>query len=131
MTENHLLLILGPTIVTAVFFLLYNHFWRRRHGVSGGVSVNQLSSALHDEKMKSSIIVNAIEDGVMLLDAQGIIRSFNPGATLITGWPEAEAMNLDYHAVLKLVTNKGEPYQDADDPFRRVFLEGTTIRDNA
>ena len=130
MTLEQILILVAPAIFTAVIFLAYNHRWRKRHGVTGGVSLNQLSSALHDEKMKSSIIVGAIEDGVILLDEQGMIRSFNPGATLITGWQESEAMNLDYHAVLKLVNAKGEPYQDASDPFRRVFIEGTTIKDN-
>lgn len=115
-------------VATSVFFLLYNRRWRRRAG--GTIGIQQMEAALHDEKMKSSIIVNAIEDGVILLDDQGIIRSFNPGATTITGWPEAEALNLDYQAVLKLIDGKGEPYPENNNPLHRVFQEGTSIRDN-
>lgn len=128
MTFEQLLMILGPAVVTAVLFALYNRHWRKRHG--GGAAVNQLASALHDEKMKSSIIVNAIDDGVILVDAQGIIQSFNVGAANIVGWKSEEAMNLDYRSVIKLVDAKGEPYTDAQDPFRRVFSEGVTVRDN-
>lgn len=120
-----------PVAATTVFFILYNHIWRKRHGVGGPVSVNQLASALHDEKMKSSIIVNAIEDGVILLDDKGVIRSFNPGASLITGWKDAEAMNLDYHSVFHFVDPKGQPYDEVNDPFRRVFTEGVNVRDNS
>jgi two-component system sensor histidine kinase VicK len=121
----------GSIVATTVFFLVYNHFWRKRHPEGGPSSVHQLASALHDEKMKSSIIVNAIEDGAILLDASGVIRSFNAGASKITGWEESEAMNLDFHAVMQIVDTKGEPYEESANPFRRVFAEGATIRDNS
>lgn len=92
---------------------------------------NSLESNLRDEKQKSSIILNAIEDGVMLIDNQGIIQLFNPGAVSITGWPEDEARKLDYKSVLKLVTEKGEAYSSQQDPIARVFnAPESTIRDN-
>lgn len=125
-----LLIILGTSIVTAVLFQIYNVYWRHKHGLNGPVSFNQLAAALHDEKMKSSIIVNAIDDGVILIDQDGIIRSFNPGAAKISGWKDAEAMNLDYHSVLHLVDEKGQPYEQSADPLHRAFTEGITIRDN-
>jgi PAS domain S-box-containing protein len=123
-----ILMVVTPAVLTALFFVIYNRRWRKRN--VSGVSVNQLAAALHDEKMKSSIIVNAIEDGVLLIDSSGMIRSFNAGASHITGWKDAEAMNLDYHAVIKMVTAKGEPYDNSNDPFQRVFNEAVTIRDN-
>lgn len=92
---------------------------------------SSLESNLRDEKQKSSIILNAIEDGVMLIDNQGIIQLFNPGAVSITGWPEDEARKLDYKSVLKLVTDKGEAYSTQQDPIARVFnAPESTIRDN-
>ncbi|HEX8227564.1 MAG TPA: PAS domain-containing sensor histidine kinase [Candidatus Saccharimonadales bacterium] len=106
-------------------------FWRikkKRLGTPG--SVNKLAAALRDEKMKSSIIVNAIEDGVVLFDDQKIIRSFNPGAGIILSWKPEEAMNLDYTNIIKLVNKEGEALSDAEDPFQRVFKEKTTIRVN-
>lgn len=121
--------ILGSAFVTAMIFMAYNHRWRQKQGV-GDLSVNQLAAALHDEKMKSSIIVNAIEDGVVLLDKDGIIRSFNAGAASITGWTADEAMNLNYESVINIVNDKGEPYDQSANPFHRVFEEGVTIKDN-
>lgn len=124
------LYIVGSAAITALVFVIYNRQWRKRHGINGNVSVGQLTSALHDEKMKSSIIVNAIEDGVVLLDSEGIIRSFNAGAANLTGWKEDEAMNLEFGSVIQIVNAKGEPYPSETNPFRRVFKEGVTVRDN-
>ncbi len=121
--------LLGVIIVAAAIcgFVI---FWKVKHRRTGG-AVNQLAEALRDERMKSSIIVNAIEDGVVLFDHEHIIRSFNPGASVITGWKAEEALNLDYSNVVKLVNHKGEPFSENDDPFRRVLKEATAIRVNA
>lgn len=89
-----------------------------------------LATNLRDEKLKSDIILNSIEDGVLLIDQQGVIQSFNPGAATITGWPVNEALNLDQKSVIKLVNDKGEPYADDQNPLVRIFKEGQTIRDN-
>lgn len=113
------------TIVVGTVFWL---FWRfKRRQIASGTD-SQLASALRDEKMKSGIIVNAIEDGVILFDDQQTIRAFNPGAATISGWKIEEAMNLNLVNVLKLVTAKGEPYDQSRDPFKRVFSEKATIR---
>lgn len=119
--------VLLSAVVTALGFTLYIRRFKRRVGAGG---IKQMEAALHDEKRKSGIIVSAIEDGVVLVDDQAMIHSFNPGAAKITGWPETEAMNLDYHAVIKLVNEKGEPYEDTEDPLHRVFTEAVTVRDN-
>lgn len=127
MSPTSLLYIILPTALTAVLFMLYIRYWKR-HSAAG--SVNQLASALHDERMKSNIILGAIEDGVVLVDDSGMIRAFNPGAVAITGWKDTEAMNLDYNAVIKLVDDKGQAYSDDANPLRKVFAAGMPIRDN-
>lgn len=126
-TSTRLLIIVSSVLLTAVCFLLYSRAFRRHHR---GNAVMQLEAALRDEQQKSSIIVQAIEDGVVLIDNSGNIRSFNRGAATITGWPETEAMNLDYRAVLKLVDAKNQPYSDEADPIKRAFASGATVRDN-
>lgn len=123
------LTIIITALVVAIAFWLFLRY-RKQHGVIPASSVTKLATALHDERMKSGIIVNAIEDGVVLIDDQKVIRSFNPGAGAISGWKPEEAMNLDYSNVIKLVNLKGEPYEATSDPFRRVFTEKTTIRVN-
>ena len=105
--------------------------WRsRKKRLPAPSSVNNLNSALRDEKLKSDLIINAIEDGVILFDDQLTIRSFNPGAIKITGWKDSDAINIPLTTVVKLVTSKGEPYTPETDPFKRVFAEKTIIHIN-
>jgi PAS domain S-box-containing protein len=89
-----------------------------------------LVTKLHGEKLKSDIILNAIEDGVVLIDTAKSIRVFNPGASKITGWPVQEAEGLDFHLVFKLVDEKGHEYSEASNPFVRVFQQKATVRDH-
>jgi PAS domain S-box-containing protein len=91
---------------------------------------SNLAKSLHDEKAKSEIILNSIEDGVILLDANKTIQLFNAGAEKITGWKQKDAMGLDYKSVVKLVNEKGELYEETTSPFERIYSEIAPIRDN-
>lgn len=91
---------------------------------------HELAKNLFDEKAKSDIILNSIEDGVILIDSEGKILLFNPAAEKITGWQHKDAMGISYKSVLKLVNSKNEPYNEMQDPFARIFSEIATIRDN-
>ncbi len=125
-------MIIHIAIAVILIALLWGLVWIYKNWRgTGGQSATSLAAALRDERMKSSIIVNAIADGVFLIDNQGVIRSFNPGASLITGWKETEAMNLDYTSVIKLVDSKNQPLADQDNPLKKVFIQGKAIRDNS
>lgn len=105
------------------------YYWWWQRGPRPSASKN-LTAALSTEQAKSDIILNTIEDGVMLIDEQGVIRVFNPGASAITGWPSDEAVGLDYHSVFKLVDDKNTPYDEGKDPFKQVFSQQKALRDN-
>lgn len=113
---------------TVVLLLLVLVRYRSHTKIKPGT---KLEDSLRDERQKSSIILDAIDDGVMLIDKSGVIQLFNPGAAKITGWPIDEARKLDYKSIIKLVDNKGEPNSQQQDPLSRIF-NGTdsTIRDN-
>ena len=100
--------------------------WGKPKGREGG-----LAGSLRDEKLKSSIILNAIEDGVVLIDTEGVIRLFNPGASTITGWVADEAEGLDWRLVFKFVDAKGQPVPDQDTVLGQARTAGATMRDNA
>lgn len=91
---------------------------------------DSLASNLHDEKEKSEIILNTIEDGVVLIDTNKIIQLFNRGAEHITGWSQKDAVGLSYDSVIKLIDSKNEPYREEDNPFHKIFEEIIPIRDN-
>ncbi len=88
-----------------------------------------LASNLQNEKVKSDIILNTIEDGVVLVDAAGVIQLFNPASTTISGWLAGEAVGLDYKLVVKLVDDKNVAYAEEDHPIAKVFASKTSNRD--
>jgi PAS domain S-box-containing protein len=116
--------VIGIAVVGILTYLL-------RHRSKKLVNTASLQGTIRDEKQKSSIILSAIEDGVILIDAQKNIQAFNKGATRITGWPEDEAMKLNCDSVLKLVDDKDNPYSDDAYPFNRIFRENATVHDNS
>ena len=82
------------------------------------------------ESVKSSIILNYIDDGVILTDANNVIQLFNPGAGRITGWTPEEATGIDYRLVLQLQNERGQAYQETDSPFYKALTNFTSTRDN-
>ncbi len=105
-------------------------FWLgriRKHKSSS--ATGSLVSKLQGEQLKSDIIINAIDDGVVLVDDQQIIRLINPAGATMLGWEKAEAEGLDWRSVFKFVDNKGVP-KDESGPIQEVFDSGKTIRHN-
>lgn len=125
-----LIVIIAGVLIVALVVLITIHAITAKKRSGNKVATNSLAGALRDEKLKSSIILDTIEDGVMLIDAQKNIQLFNRGASEITGWPIEEATQISCNSVIKLVNNKDEPYSDSENPFNRIFKEGKTIRDN-
>lgn len=90
-----------------------------------------IAKSLNDEKAISDIILDSIDDGMVLIDEQSIIRKFNPAAAAITGWKQAEATGLDWKLVFKFQDAKGEAVDPAATTFGRVLMGGQSMRDNA
>ncbi|MCA9349087.1 PAS domain-containing protein, partial [Candidatus Saccharibacteria bacterium] len=88
------------------------------------------ASSLQNEKLKSDIILNSIEDGVVLIDSQGTILTLNPGAENITGWSAKDATSLNFATVLQFVDKDGQAYPEVNNPVLRVFKEAKVVRDN-
>lgn len=104
------------------------YYWRRTY--SKDEESDGIIGDLRDEKQKSEIILNAIEDGVILVDGAGIIQLFNPGAAKITGWSIKEAVGLQFNSVMKLVNEHDEAYNEMQNPFSMARQGGQTVRDN-
>lgn len=105
-------------------------FKRRLSLKKADAKVSNLAGDLRDEKQKSDIILNSIDDGVLLIDSQMTIQLFNPAAAKITGWPTAETTGIDVSQVIRCVTEKGEPIEAAQHPVREAFTTKKPFRDN-
>jgi PAS domain S-box-containing protein len=97
-------------------------FGRKDQSTSG-----QLASKLQGEQLKSDIILNAIVDGIMLVDDQQVIRQINPAGETIVGWQKKEAEGLDWHSVFKFVDTKGQATSEPG-PIDQAFASGNTVR---
>src|SRR5579885_778903 len=108
---NIALILGGLILVVAAGMITFLHLTKWRHSEPAAEG-DWLAANLKAEKSKSAIILNAIEDGVIVIDSQKNIQLFNPAAARLTGWPQEEALNLDIVSVLKLVDQKNIPYDD-------------------
>ena len=73
--------------------------------------------ALFDEidaqRRRLSVILDNASDGILLLDADGIVLSWNPAMAQLTGRSEAEAVGAPLEAVLPGALENGEPLSAA------------------
>jgi PAS domain S-box-containing protein len=125
--EQILIISGGLGAVIAVFAVIYAVIKKR--AIQSGQATS-LDGSLRDEKLRSTVILNNIQDGVVLIDNERIIRMCNPAGGRIVGWNPHETLGLDYRSVFKLVDDKGQPYPDEKDPFRMAYNQKNTFRDD-
>lgn len=103
--------------------------WVRRFQAQDRSSqaVSRLAKQLSNESSKSEIVINAIADGVIVIDTDNIIQLINPAAERIVGWGKEDATNLDYHSVLKIIDNKDEIVTDQLDPVQQCLSTNQSV----
>mgnify|MGYP000436255047 CR=1 FL=1 len=96
----------------------------------GDKAYKDLANELSQVASKSEVVINAIGDGVMAVDAQGIVQLINPAAQRIIGWGKQDALALSYKSILQLANAKGEPVDPSLDPVQQVLNTNQQMRDN-
>ena len=81
----------------------------------------ELATELSQVAGKAEVVINAIADGVIALDAQGVIQLINPAAQQIIGWGKQDALSLNYKSVLKLTDAANAELTPANDPINQVL----------
>ena len=89
-----------------------------------------LANELSEVASKSEVVINAIGDGVIVIDNQGVIQLINPAAQQIIGWGKQDALALNYKSVLKLVNQKDELLDAINDPIQQTLNINQQIRTN-
>lgn len=89
--------------------------------VKNDKAYRELASELSHESNKSETVINAINDGVVSVDTQGVIQLINPAAQQIIGWGKADAVGLSYKSVVKLNDKNDKPIDAAADPVAQVL----------
>ena len=74
----------------------------KRYYVGGGnIETEKLAGILKEEQFKSSIILESITDGVIIINPKGTIQIMNKSASDMLGWEQDEATGIDYEMLLK------------------------------
>jgi PAS domain S-box-containing protein len=108
--------------------------WRSKSAVDESDNENKayrnLANELSAVASKSEVVINAIGDGVVAIDNQGIIQLINPAAQNIIGWGKQDAIALSYKSVLKLINQKDEALDPTIDPIQQALNSNQEIRTN-
>ncbi len=114
----------APTILLGIIPIIFSAIvWSRR---SDSLVAEPRERRHEDYRLSSpkidglseeaGVVVNAIGDAVLAVDAKGTIKLMNPAAEDLLGWSPRDASNLDYHSVIKLSDEKDITLSDAADP---------------
>lgn len=87
----------------------------------------ELASELSHEANKADVVINAIEDGVVSIDKQGVIQLINPAAQQIIGWSSGDAVGLSYKSVIKLRDRDDKEVTVSNDPVEKVLATSKEI----
>lgn len=89
-----------------------------------------LANELSQVAGTSEVVINAIADGVIAMNSQGIIELINPAAQRIIGWGKQDALALNYQSILKLIDSTDKPLTPASDPILQALNTNQQISSN-
>ena len=104
--------------------LLFSHLATQKEDSS----YKQLATQFSQVSDKAEVVINAITNGVVALDQQGVVELINPEAQRLIGWESRDALKLDYKSVLKLVDEESNELTAANDPIRKVLSTNEEVR---
>lgn len=84
-------------------------------------SYHELASELSQVSGKSEVVINAIGEGVLALDGQGVIQLINPAAEQLLGWKKSDSLNLSYKSILKMLNSKNQEVDSTNDPVNQAL----------
>lgn len=87
----------------------------------------KLTAQLEGISNQSETIIQAIGDGVMLIDNRGSVSMMNPAAESLTGWPFSDASRLNYKSIFQLLDEKGQQVTEENDPIAKALNNNEQI----
>lgn len=126
--ETIVTIVLTGELPLAASYLIWHT--KTKNDTSSDKAYRELASELSQVSGKSEVVINAIADGVISLNSQGIIQLINPAAQQIIGWGKQDALSLDYKSVLKLIDKQGNELTPANDPISQVLATNKEVAAN-
>jgi PAS domain S-box-containing protein len=128
-TPSLVLLVANGLFPLIVGFIL----WDNREDTansSGAKQMNKIANQLTEVASRSEVVINAIGDGVVAIDAQGTIQLINPAAQALLGWSKQDAMTLNYKSVLHLTDAINKDVTPEMDPVQQALNTNQEVRDS-
>lgn len=114
-------IVYGLVIAIPIIIGLFIWGYRFQLQDKSSQTVSKLANELDRESNKSEIITNAIADGMILIDSEGVVQIINPAARRIIGWGEEDATGLDYRSVLKIIDSSNNVVEGPLDPIQQCL----------
>ena len=74
-----------------------------------------------DRALLAELVLNSINDGVLIIDQNGLVKLANPAAARMTGLPSgADALGLSYLSMMKMENGEGMVLADNQNPLARA-----------
>lgn len=102
--------------------------WGNKNSAAAASKPAHLPANLQDETLKFKVIIDSIEEGVIMIDDQWVIRLINPGAAALCGWKPDEATGIAVDTVFQLTNEKTEPLADKNNPLKTIFSSSKSLR---
>lgn len=115
---------LGSLLPTLIGIII----WREKPGSGTDKNIKKLTTELSEVVSQSEIIINAIGDGVIAIDGQGIVQLINPAAQSILGWAKQDALMLDYKSILKMTDLNSKEIDPTLEPVMQVLNTNQQVR---
>lgn len=90
----------------------------------------QLQTELSQASFKTEALMNAMTEGVIVVDGAGRITLMNTAAAFMTGWSTATAVGLDYRSTLKLSLKAHDGSVQPSDPLGQALATGRAVSSN-
>lgn len=87
--------------------------------------IKSLTEALHEEKERLHITLDAIGEGVISTDSEMRITFMNPVAEQMCGWPLELALGMPIHGVVRMTNGKDGP--EVENPVQCCLQEGKAL----
>jgi len=127
--EEIIAVVLAGELPLIASYIIWHNKAASEQTTPGDKAYRELATELSQVSGKSEVVINAIADGVISLNSQGVIQLINPAAEQILGWGKQDALSLDYKSVLKLSDKNDKDVVPGNDPIAQTLAtnkEATT-----
>ncbi|MBR3052480.1 PAS domain-containing protein [Candidatus Saccharibacteria bacterium] len=81
----------------------------------------------NNQSVLAEVALNAIHDGVIITDKNGVIQFINPAAAQMININTHQAVGLDYGLVIKLESKEGRELLDRENPLIQAMTSGQPL----